>query len=51
MKRALLLIAAVCLADPALADSKATATKEGVALTVYRAPDRAVFCLSTRKPV
>lgn len=52
IRAACIVAAAVVGFTPAAhADAKATASKEGVALTIFRAPDKAVFCLSTRAPV
>jgi hypothetical protein len=42
---------AVFIATTAAADTRASATKEGVALTIFRAPDKAILCLSTQAPV
>jgi hypothetical protein len=50
MIRALLIVFAAALASPAFAE-QASATKGGVALTILRAADRAVLCLSARPPV
>jgi hypothetical protein len=44
-------LVAACSASAALADPRASTTKEGVALTIFRAPDKAIVCLSTRAPV
>lgn len=51
MIRACLIMIAAALAGPANAGSRASATKDGVALTIFRAADKAVLCLSTRAPV
>ena len=42
---------ALCFTVPARAETKASAFKEGIAFTIFRAPDKAVICLSTRAPV
>jgi len=39
------------LLSAALADTRSSTVKEGVALTIIRAPDKAIVCLSTRAPV
>jgi hypothetical protein len=49
---AVIAVAALGLAAPAArADTRGTVVKEGVQLTIFRAADRAVVCLSTRPPV
>lgn len=42
---------AACSATAAFADARVSATKEGVALTIFRVSDKAIVCLSTRAPV
>jgi hypothetical protein len=51
MIRAVFVIAFVMIAAAANADGQFFASKEGVAIAVFRDPDKAVVCLSTRAPV
>jgi hypothetical protein len=51
IRACLIVIAATCLATPACADSRASTTKDGIALTIFRSADKAVLCLSARPPL
>ena len=53
MVRAFLIgsLMAACLLSAALAGTRGSTVKEGVALTIIREPDKAIVCLSTRAPV
>jgi hypothetical protein len=50
MRLPMIALLAACCTSPCWAES-ASASKQGVALTIHRAADKAVLCLSTRAPV